>query len=99
MSNQKDKNEVFGNMISALGVVLDSVDYTSGACRVNEPVGGVLPEVVLGRAKEVLQEARNLTTTGVDSGDICPTCKGLKTFPDGTTARERCTTCKGRGHI
>ncbi len=34
---------------TALLTLLDQVDYTSGACRVNEMVGAVLPKEVIVR--------------------------------------------------
>jgi hypothetical protein len=36
----------------ALQLLLDCVDYTSGACRLNEMVGAVLPQEILFRAKK-----------------------------------------------
>jgi len=41
----------------ALDTVLDAVDYTSGACRVNEMVGAVLPIELIARAKAALAAA------------------------------------------
>lgn len=41
--------------LEALRLVLDQVDYESGACRVNEPVGAVLPRDVLALARGVAQ--------------------------------------------
>lgn len=38
--------------ITCLRLVLDSVDYGAGACRQNEMVGAVLPQVVLDRARK-----------------------------------------------
>lgn len=35
-----------------LNVLLDMVDYTSGACSLGEPVGAVLPVMVIKNAKE-----------------------------------------------
>lgn len=40
---------------TVLEVLLDQVDYTSGACRPNELIGGVLPLAVLNRAKQVVR--------------------------------------------
>ena len=40
----------------ALGVLLDQVDYTSGACRINEPIAGVLPAGVIRLARLALKE-------------------------------------------
>lgn len=39
---------------SVLGTVLDCVDFERGACRVNEPVGAVLPTSVLSEARKAL---------------------------------------------
>lgn len=39
---------------AALGILLDSVDYERGACRVNETVGAVLPVEVLSLARAAL---------------------------------------------
>ena len=41
-------------LIEALRVLLDQVDYTSGACALNEPVGGVLPTEIIRKAKDAL---------------------------------------------
>lgn len=41
--------------LEALRLVLDQVDYENGACRVNEPVGAVLPRDVLALARGVAQ--------------------------------------------
>ena len=41
-----------------LGALLDCVDYTSGACRINEPIAGVLPRVVLDNAKAALEATK-----------------------------------------
>ena len=35
----------------ALGLLLDHVDYTTGACAINEMVGGALPREILERAR------------------------------------------------
>ncbi len=40
---------------TALLTVLDQVDYTAGACRVNEMVGAVLPNEVITLAREALK--------------------------------------------
>jgi hypothetical protein len=39
---------------AALGTILDSVDYTDGACRPNEQVGAVLPKCVINQARAAL---------------------------------------------
>jgi len=44
------------NHREALLLLLDCIDYESGACRVNEPIGGVLPVEVLRRAKLAAQQ-------------------------------------------
>ena len=41
-----------------LQVILDQVDYTSGACRVNEQVGGVLDLNILAQARAILKETK-----------------------------------------
>lgn len=41
----------------ALQTMLDCVDYTSGNCKANEPVGGVLPKEIITKAKEALEKA------------------------------------------
>lgn len=41
---------------SALLVVLDQVDYTSGACGLTEMVGAVLPNGIIKKAREALSE-------------------------------------------
>lgn len=43
---------------AALLTVLDQVDYTAGACSVNEMVGAVLPVQVLRMARRVAEEAK-----------------------------------------
>ena len=40
---------------SALQALMDAVDYTQGACRMNEQVGAVLPLTVLERAHDALR--------------------------------------------
>jgi len=44
---------------SALAVILDQVDYTSGACAVNEMVGAVLPKELIVRGRAALAAARS----------------------------------------
>lgn len=43
---------------AVLQVVLDQVDYTAGACAVNEMVGAVLPKSVIENARKVLEETK-----------------------------------------
>ena len=45
------------NYKEALLLLLDCIDYESGACRANEPIGGVLPVEVLRLAKEAAQQS------------------------------------------
>jgi len=45
------------DLIAALHVILDSVDYTAGACGPTEMVGAVLPIVVISRARETIAKA------------------------------------------
>ena len=40
----------------ALLLILNQVDYTAGACRVNEMVGAVLPVDILRQAKQALAQ-------------------------------------------
>lgn len=40
---------------AALLAILDAIDYTDGACRVNDMVGAVLPKVLIERAREALR--------------------------------------------
>lgn len=41
---------------AALLAILDAVDYTDGACRVNDMVGAVLPKILIERAREALKK-------------------------------------------
>ncbi len=41
----------------ALQLLLDHIDYTSGACRINEPIAGCLPREILERAKQAATKA------------------------------------------
>lgn len=41
-----------GNLRAAIGVLLDCVDYTGGACSATEMVGAVLPKEVIASAKK-----------------------------------------------
>lgn len=40
---------------AALLAILDAVDFTSGNCRVSEPIGAVLPGELIHRAREALR--------------------------------------------
>ena len=62
MANEASYDE----LRAALLLLLDHVDYESGACRVNEMVGGVLPREVLLMVKSVL--ARTRTPEGGQRG-------------------------------
>ena len=48
--------EVKFTVRQALMVILDCVDYTSGACGLTEMVGAVLPEDIIIKAREALKE-------------------------------------------
>ena len=48
------------NLAGALGVILDAVDYTRGACRLNELIGAVLPAEVIALCHERLAAHREL---------------------------------------
>lgn len=52
---QADSSNVRLNSETALRLILDSVDYTSGACRVNEMVGAVLPTEIIIIARKALE--------------------------------------------
>ncbi len=41
---------------TALLTVLDQVDYTNGACRMNEMVGAVLPKEVIALARKAIAD-------------------------------------------
>lgn len=47
-----------GDLLAMLQVVLDCVDYTAGACKLNEPVSGVLPQTVISFARAAIAKAR-----------------------------------------
>lgn len=40
-----------------LGVILDHVDYTNGACSITEMIGAVLPKEVIEQSRAALREA------------------------------------------
>jgi hypothetical protein len=44
-------------ILQALRVLLDQVDYTSGACTMTEMVGAVLPREVLAKARAAIKRA------------------------------------------
>lgn len=50
---RQDKAE----MLQWLGVLLDMVDYTSGACTITEMVGAVLPKDVIENARAAIANA------------------------------------------
>ena len=52
-------NKRIENLWAALGVLLDSVDYTSGACKLNEAVGAVLPIEIIEKAKAALKASND----------------------------------------
>ena len=43
-------------LVEALGLLLDSVDFTSGACSLTEMVGAVLPKMLIDKARAILAE-------------------------------------------
>lgn len=47
------------NLAGALGVLLDQVDYTAGACRLNEMVGAVLSKEVIELCRQRLAAHRD----------------------------------------
>lgn len=44
-------------LVAALQVLLDQVDYTTGACRLNEMVGAVLDKGTIQMCRETIKEA------------------------------------------
>jgi hypothetical protein len=51
MSKENDEER---DLRAALLLILDHVDYTTGACRPNEPVGGILPTTIIELARRAL---------------------------------------------
>ena len=51
---QRDRDE----LLIVLRLLLDSCDWQNGACRLNEPVGAVLPHIILDRAREAANKNR-----------------------------------------
>lgn len=49
---------LYPELVQWLGVILDHVDYTSGACRLNEMVGAVLPEEVIQQSRALLAKCK-----------------------------------------
>lgn len=45
-------------LLVQLEVMLDCVDYTSGNCKLNEPVGGVLPKEVIANARAEIKKIK-----------------------------------------
>jgi hypothetical protein len=52
----KDRHD----LIAQLQVILDCIDYTSGNCKPNEPVGGVLPKEIIVKAKSEIQRIKQV---------------------------------------
>lgn len=46
-------------LIGALLLILDSVDYTKGACGLNEQVGAVLPPFIINNARNIIEHVQN----------------------------------------
>ena len=57
--------EAFPEMLAAMKVLLDHVDYTSGACRATEMVAGVLPAQTIKQAYAAI--AAGEAATGPDA--------------------------------
>lgn len=49
---------LYPELVQWLATILDQVDYTTGACRLNEMVGAVLPEEIIQQAKAVLAKCK-----------------------------------------
>ena len=66
---------------TALQIILDHVDYTTGACQVNEMIGAVLPKEIIILAKQAITpEALPAPTTKEKCicGDSCPVVWGKR---------------------
>jgi hypothetical protein len=50
--------ELIKEMEGTIGVILNSVDYTAEACRLNEMVGAVLPKELIEKAHAILTKVR-----------------------------------------
>lgn len=64
----------------ALLTILNHVDYTTGACRVNEMVGAVLPKEIILLARQAISNETRLTSDVKEKcirGDSCPYCGGI----------------------
>jgi len=57
---------------AALLTLLDHVDYESGACLPNEPIGAVLPPEALARTKEALLARAEELTCSCHSCEVLP---------------------------
>lgn len=55
-----DASQLNDKLRSALLVVLDHVDYTNGARRMNEMVGAVLPKEVISLARAALAQTQEV---------------------------------------
>ncbi len=53
-----DQQQIINDLRAALEVVLDQVDYTKGACQVNEMVGAVLPKEVIAKARTAIAQSK-----------------------------------------
>jgi len=71
------------NCKEALQVLLDHVDYTSGACGLTEMVGGVLPKSIIDLCREAIKES------AIPKEWKCQEC-GEANDPDNTECR-RCS--------
>lgn len=57
MTDNTDK-ALIEDLEAVLLLLLDSVDYTAGACGPTEMIGAVLPTVVIDRARAAINKAR-----------------------------------------
>ena len=61
MANNNDAIDLMNEnqrLRDALLTILDNVDYTSGACRMNETIGGILPAIVIRQARDALRSVK-----------------------------------------
>lgn len=57
LSDYLPKESKISTLQTALYLILDCVDYTSGSCLPNEMVGAVLPKEIIESAKRALENS------------------------------------------
>lgn len=56
MEQDNSLTQKIQDLRATLGLILDMVDYTNGACQLTEMVGAVLPKEVIQLARKRLEE-------------------------------------------